>query len=239
MALGGPLGIAFVREYDATEGSAPPMLPGISGGIPVGSSWSGTPIYIPNRGIAGALGLPTMADVGGPINNFMEATSGTSKVPCYPNVSDFVDAHKADAQRIATQIGNGVTAQEVLSTSAGETTYGTSNIAQHGNFFGLHGPGPYSGQIGTYLTQPTSGKGVITPEFPTSNGFLLSGQEFANRESPFLSSVTASDPQTFFSTIHAHGYGTTNSSYMNNMMGYKSKTGKIVNGVYSLVGACL
>jgi hypothetical protein len=26
---------------------------------------------------------------------------------------------------------------------------------------------------------------------------------------------------------------------MNNMMGYKSKTGKIVNGVYSLVGACL
>ena len=161
-----------------------------------------------------------------------------SKTPCYPNVKKFVNDHLTDAQSIAKQIGNGVTTQEVLATSAGETTYGTSNISSHGNFFGLHGPGPYPGQTGTYLTKPAYGKGVITPEF-SSNGFRLSGNEFANRESPYLSNVNASDPQTFFSTIHAHGYGTTNSDYMNNMMGYKTKAGKTVNGVYSLVGGCL
>ena len=88
MALGGPLGIAFVREYDATEGSAPPMLPGISGGIPVGSSWSGTPIYIPNRGIAGALGLPTMADVGGPIMNVGKEDDIMTAALQAPNLAD-------------------------------------------------------------------------------------------------------------------------------------------------------
>lgn len=52
----------------------PPMGFGsFGGGVSLGSSWNGTPIMPSGgltNGIQTALGLPTMADVGGPINNF-------------------------------------------------------------------------------------------------------------------------------------------------------------------------
>jgi len=51
------------------------------GGVEVGSSWSGsTGIYGGGdlaSGIQGAFGLPTMADVGGPINNLTPAQAAT------------------------------------------------------------------------------------------------------------------------------------------------------------------
>ena len=163
-----------------------------------------------------------------------------SKAPCYPNVKKFVDDNLTAAQSIAKQIGNGATAQEVLATSGAETTYGSpQSLAAHGNFFGLHGGG-FPGQIGSYTTKPAYGPGVVTPVFPSSSGFALSGQVFANHENPFFANGNASDPGNFFQTIHAHGYGTGNSSYMNKVMDHTDpKSGRLIHGSYSLVGGCL
>jgi hypothetical protein len=107
-------------------------------------------------------------------------------------------------------------------------------LAPYGNFFGLHGTG-YAGQIDTYTTQPRTGKGVLTPVFPLSSGFLLSGQGFAKLAGPHLAKVNAADPRTFFETIHAHGWGTGTPDYVNFMM--RNKPGN--RGPYFLVGACL
>ena len=70
ITFGGPIGVAFVTTEHALDDDGPPPLGGPFGGASLGSSWNGTPINMPNPGLAGALGLPTMADVGGPINNF-------------------------------------------------------------------------------------------------------------------------------------------------------------------------
>jgi RHS repeat-associated protein len=159
----------------------------------------------------------------------------TPKVKCPPNVANFVNAHLNQAQTLASELPNGVTPQEILALAGAETTFGApTSLAKVGNYFGLHGSG-YAGETGTYTTKPTQGKGVPTPEFPISNGFLLSGQGFVKLESPYLSSVNASDPATFFQTVHAHGYGTTNSNYMDLVMANKPS----LHGTYYLVGACL
>jgi hypothetical protein len=142
----------------------------------------------------------------------------------------FLTSLSSSAKTLASQLPNGVSAQEILTAAAAETQYGSSTIASKGNFFGLHGSG-YSGQTGTYTTT----FGVKTPEFPTSNGFLLSGQLFVNLETPYLSSANGSDPTTFFQTIHAPGYGTTNPSYMGLVLSNKPTD----HGVYYFIGACL
>jgi hypothetical protein len=157
---------------------------------------------------------------GGPANN---------KVPCLPNVGDFVNSNLTPAQTLANELPNGTTAQEILATAGKETGYG-GGLAAYGNYFGLHGTG-FAGQTGTYTT---SG-GVLTPRFPLSNGFLLSGQVFVNTEAPHLAGVNASSPQTFFQTIHANGYGTTNPNYVKEMMQNTPQN----HGPYALVGACL
>ena len=101
------------------------------------------------------------------------------------------------------------------------------------------GEGVFPGQIGSYTTKPAYGPGVVTPVFPSSSGFALSGQVFANHESPFFANGNASDPGNFFQTIHAHGYGE-NSSYMNKVMDHTDpKSGRLIHGSYSLVGGCL
>jgi len=63
------------------DGGGPPPVIGFGSfgaGLPLGSSWNGTPI-IPsgglNSGVQRALGLPTMADVGGPIMNYTDPTA--------------------------------------------------------------------------------------------------------------------------------------------------------------------
>lgn len=68
--FGGPAGYAWAKANSyAYDGEDFNPVGGFGHGMPSGSSWNGTPIYMPNPGIAGALGLPTMADLGGPINN--------------------------------------------------------------------------------------------------------------------------------------------------------------------------
>ncbi|HEV2387041.1 MAG TPA: RHS repeat-associated core domain-containing protein [Candidatus Acidoferrales bacterium] len=150
-------------------------------------------------------------------------------VPCLPKVASFVNAHLAAAQTLAAKLGDGATAQEVLAVSAQETEYGTTGFVPYGNYFGLHGTG-FAGQTGTHTTP----NGIVTPEFPLSNGFLLSGEGFVSVEAPFLRGVDASNPLTFFQTIHAHGYGTGDPEYVSDMIALKPGR----RGVYWLVGAC-
>lgn len=141
-----------------------------------------------------------------------------------------MNSNSTAAQTLASELPNGTTAQKVLATAGNETGYGTRGLAPYGNFFGLHGTG-FAGQVGTYTTTG----GVLTPRFPLSNGFLLSGQVFVKTVGPYLANVNASDPQTFFQTIHEHGYGTGTPGYVDYMM--KDNPGS--RGPYLLVGACL
>ncbi|HWG20705.1 MAG TPA: RHS repeat-associated core domain-containing protein, partial [Terracidiphilus sp.] len=80
VATGGPVAAAlFIGEDLISDGmgfrNGPPSPVGSFGGMSVGTSWNGTPIYMPNPGLAGALGFPTMADVGGPIQNVQDAAT--------------------------------------------------------------------------------------------------------------------------------------------------------------------
>jgi hypothetical protein len=90
LGLGLLLGPAapFVALQVSLETGEPPwdLNPaGGFGGAAMGASWNGTPINMSNPGIAGALGLPTMADVGGPINNLAPAPNSG----CPPNQQRF------------------------------------------------------------------------------------------------------------------------------------------------------
>ena len=155
-----------------------------------------------------------------------------NKVPCLPNVRDFVNAHLAAAQILASELPNGTTVQEILATAGNESSYGASPLGG-GNYFGLHGSG-YVGQIDTYWIHPKLGKPFPTPVFPSFNGFLLSGHVFVDTEKQYLAKVDASNPTTFFQTIHAHGYGA-DPGYVDYMMRNESN----MHGPYLLVGACL
>jgi len=158
------------------------------------------------------------------------------KVPCYANVRKFVNSNLAAAKTLASELP-GVTPQEILAVAGGETTFGSAqSLAPHGNYFGLHGTG-FAGQTGSYTTQPKDGsQGVLTPVFPLSNGFLLSGQVFVNTEAQYLNGTDLSDPATFFNIISQHGYGTDRKdSYVNWMMLNKPTK----HGPYALIGACM
>jgi hypothetical protein len=117
------------------------------------------------------------------------------------NVSNFVNAHSADAQTLANSLGNGVTPTEVLAVAGNETGYG-GGFAKYGNFFGLHGSGP----AGTYHTTGTPS--VPVAMFPVSNGFLLAGQAFVNNVSPFMTPGLGNNPLAFFTVLNKHGYAT-------------------------------
>jgi len=55
----------------------------------------------------------------------------------------FVDAHLADAQKIADQLG--VPVENIIGVSAVESGWGESRFAADGsNYFGLHYPAPYA-----------------------------------------------------------------------------------------------
>src|SRR6185312_7591832 len=68
----------------------------------------------------------------------------SSNGSCLTNVNSFITAHAGDAQILASDLGNGVSANEVLAVSGNESGWGRADGfgAQYGNFFGLHGDGP-------------------------------------------------------------------------------------------------
>ena len=150
------------------------------------------------------------------------------KGKCYPNVRDFVQSHLSDAQALANKSSTGITAQEILAVAGGETTYGVTGLVGHGNYFGLHNSihGPYQDQTGTYTT--TGKPPVNTPIFPPESGFYDSGSAFLSLESPYLNPAITANALAFFNTLHQHGYGTTNNSYVQNMI-----------SVLRLIGNCL
>lgn len=69
-------GAGAMNGFDNLMNGQPPWGFGsFGGGMSLGSSWNGTPIMqYPGltAGLQGALGLPTMADIGGPINNLTD-----------------------------------------------------------------------------------------------------------------------------------------------------------------------
>lgn len=151
-----------------------------------------------------------------------------------PAVAAFIAEHYGDAWVLADLMGNGVTPGQILAVAGDETGWGTSKLAQNGNFFGLHQGGePFPGQIGTYTTQPKdpNAKPQVTPTFNPSAGFFLSGLAFVANVRPPLSYVDASDPETFFRVIHENGYASEGSSdeYYTKMMVTPA------GGVYSTV----
>jgi flagellum-specific peptidoglycan hydrolase FlgJ len=63
----------------------------------------------------------------------------------------FVDAHLADAQKAADQLG--IPVENILGVSALESRWGTSRIATQGNnFFGINYPAPHA--VGPLPTPP-------------------------------------------------------------------------------------
>ena len=149
-------------------------------------------------------------------SDLVAATNGN------PAAAAFIAAHLPDALLLADLMGNGVTAEQILSVAGDETEWGTSTLAQNGNLFGLHqGNEPFPGQTGIYWTQPPDPKGSVpTPTFNPSAGFFLSGLAFVANVRPPLSYVDASDPETFFRVIHENGYASEMSSdgYYTKMM---------------------
>jgi hypothetical protein len=154
--------------------------------------------------------------------------------PIRENVRQFVLKHYAEAQKIATQLGNGVTAAEVLAIAGNETGWGNSATkAKYGNFFGLHGHGP----AGTYNT--TGRPSVPTPIFPITaddDGFKASGQVFVKLliQKGVLTSGIGNNPKAFFDALHkAHLYADTNPHYAADMVATSPR------GAYEAVRQCI
>ena len=80
------------------NGQPPWGFGSFGGGVSLGSSWNGTPI-MPYGGLTGgiqnAAGLPTMADVGGPINNLTPAPSNGTTTCVGPGFASAVGPRQA------------------------------------------------------------------------------------------------------------------------------------------------
>jgi len=149
---------------------------------------------------------------------------------CPPNVRSFVQAHLADAQRIAAALGNDVTPTEVLATAGNETQWGSleTGLAKYGNFFGLHGSGP----AGTYYT---TGNHKPTAKFPVDQGFPQSGAVFTRNLGRWMTPTLGQRPFDFFTVLNKHGYATGNPNYPAIM----TNTVAGDRGAYTLARACV
>lgn len=157
--------------------------------------------------------------------------------PIPENVQQFVLKHYAEAQKIAAQLGNGVTAAEVLAVAGNESTWGSlkpeDGLARFGNYFGLHGRGPK----GTYKTKGSPS--VETPIFditPDDGGFHASGQEFVKlvKQKVVLTPGIGDDPGAFFEALHRDlKYAAPNAHYAEEMARTKPR------GKYEMVRQCI
>jgi hypothetical protein len=158
--------------------------------------------------------------------------------PIPDNVRQFVLKHYVEAQKIAAQLGNGITAAEVLAVSGNESGWGnldpqSSSKARYGNFFGLHGKGP----AGTYWT--TGKPSVPTPIFSLTakdDGFIASGQEFVKlvKQKVILTPGIGDDPKAFFTALNkAHLYADGNAQYAADMIAISPR------GSYEAVRQCI
>jgi hypothetical protein len=137
----------------------------------------------------------------------------------YPDVTAFRSRHLVDAIKLASIIGHGATADEVLTVGGAENTWGTKGWAKDwANFFGLQAKGDKSyfpGQIGIKLTNPPKGqRPKLIAQFRVADGFWWSGLVFANKmaraaRQASMGATALADPRTFFTLAHQNGWGTT------------------------------
>ena len=180
-------------------------------------------LVIQNFSLGAAVG-PGDGGRGAPLKQ--GAPQGNPYGKCLSNVQDFINAHAGDAGTLASQLGNGVTAAEVLATAGNETGWG-GGFASFGNYFGLHGNGP----AGTYYTTKNH---TPVQMFSGPDTFMSSGEEFVSNISPYLSPGMGQNPLGFFSILNQHGYATGNSGYPAAMV----QTGSN-RGPYTLAMACM
>jgi hypothetical protein len=145
----------------------------------------------------------------------------------------FVLKHYKDAQTLATQLGNGVTAAEVLAIAGDETGWGDSGSkAKYGNFFGLHGKGP----AGTYYTKDNHTPTPIFPITANDDGFKASGQEFVKlvKQKAGLTPGIGDNPKAFFTALNKnHLYADGNRNYAEEMVRTQPR------GKYEVVRQCI
>lgn len=133
----------------------------------------------------------------------------------YPWVTAFVDKYLADAQRLASMIGHGATAYEVLAVGGVESHYDTAKVATvRGNYFGIHSRGIdpsdyFVGQIGAVATKKDSPLAVYDPR----TGFYQSGLRLVAKLRERSAGQNLSNPATFFRIVHHSGWGTTTANY--------------------------
>ena len=115
----------------------------------------------------------------------------------------FVDAHLADAQKVADQLG--VSVENILGVSAVESGWGESRFAVQGqNYFGIHYPAPYATG---YMMAEQSGVKIAT--FASYADSLRSFVAISGRDVQ-----GASNPREFASALHNSGkFGVGNPDY--------------------------
>jgi|GEM_PF-6265968 len=153
--------------------------------------------------------------------------------PAPANVRAFVLKHYKEAQELANQIGNGVTAAEILAVSGNETGYGDKALTftKDGNFFGLHGIGPAG------FDPAKKDPNVKIQKFnlaPRNDGFMDSGQVFAKIVKREITTPgIGNDPKAFFNALHSSSlkYAADNPKYGAMMV----ENNPIHRGAYILV----
>jgi hypothetical protein len=197
----------------------PPLMPG-----PLGL-WPDDP---PSRLLA-AMDFEPRGSATGSASQHPHPHQEAKERPIPPNVLTFVLEHYKDAQTLATQLGNGVTAAEVLAISGNESSWGdrrpdSQSKARFGNYFGLHGKGP----AGTY---PTKDNHTPTPKFyitAEDDGFKASGQVFVKlvKQKGGLTPGIGNDPKALFTALNkSHILANDHAEYADDMIKNDSKRG--------------
>jgi hypothetical protein len=162
------------------------------------------------------------------------------KSPIPTNVRDYVQKYYAKAQMLATKLGNGVTAAEVLALSGSETTWGSFTYKddphpalskeiglKRGNYFGIHGSGTQG------YDPAAKDKTVHVAKYSPKNGFLESGESMIKQLRPHLKDKIGENPVAFFNAAHDAGWGTPNQHYAAYM------TDRANRGPYQAVIDCI
>jgi hypothetical protein len=201
----------------ALKGNYNPNQPRVPAGDPAGGQWTS----------------------GGGSVDWKNPVKRTNRGTTSDDWKKFVQNHRADAEKLAAKLGHGSNAGEFLALSSEESNWGLAEAASNGNhFFGYHNgkAGPFTGQIGTYLTSgkygdpgqllpvwmpplPDSDSRKTIPVFSTTTGYVDSGAYVVGKLAE--QGKDYSNPATFFATLHALGWAkdTPTATYVHTMLG--------------------
>lgn len=207
MSLNTPPSAFFFAAEDIVEDAAgirsgPPSPIGFSIGASSGGVWNDS-FSVPNRGLASgvqnALGLPTLADVGGPISNFTKAAS-----PCGPNQRRFFDwLDNPTISGMAKHLG---TTRTMIFTLAAKEGGWTADALDHNI--------PLNNPFGVNWSDKTHAKGNRnynrTP-FGAGLSDAVSDWENSVTAAPYVQGKTK--PEDFVDALLAHGYNSNRKVY--------------------------